>query len=559
MMFGRARLHRLTRDAGFLWRVCGGVIVAGIVLAGIMQALRPDVTRSRTGALLTRAGDWQRRMKSRAFELANPAQPQPAALADWLKELGRGMNMLAPGWKLDAAQKMIDDIRLDRLLQSNTVDETQHALFFDYTKALLLEKGEARDESVHSIGEMAGREPPVRFAGGFNGDLLLLEHKRKEALASYVREGRFEDARDARREAFSLAVGLGDLDTLRQLCTDPRYLREADSKTVATAARLTGQWWLMVRAVAKEQWHRWSHPLALPLALLAAGVWYFLLVYTGSSGRLPHHLLANHSSPDHPGSDPWRWIRFLPPVMAGVASVCLLHFWMETAPYGIHASEQETVTHEILQWVLYVGIPEESVKLALFSLFLPLLLRRRSVSRAALTAGCVGLGFAFDENLGYYLRDGGQTAIGRLITANFLHVAWTGIAGCALYELFRSRFQRAPEFLAAFLGVCAAHGLYDFASTPSAQLMGADFAGIIVVVIMARMYLDRLRPDDGALRHRTISATAVFCTGCALLIASTIIVTVWQTNSMRGATQALKSVVAVFPLALIYVREFREL
>jgi RsiW-degrading membrane proteinase PrsW (M82 family) len=209
--------------------------------------------------------------------------------------------------------------------------------------------------------------------------------------------------------------------------------------------------------------------------------------------------------------------------------------------------------------VLYVGIPEESVKLALFSLFIPVLLRRRSASRAALTAGCVGLGFAFDENLGYYLHEGGHAAIGRFITANFLHIAWTGIAGCALYDLCRSRFHRATEFLAAFLGVCAAHGIYDFASTPSAQFLGVDLAGIIVIVVMARMYFDRLRPDDGELRSRTVSATAVFCLGCALLVAATIVVTVWQMNSMRGATQALKSVVSVFPVALIYGREFREL
>jgi RsiW-degrading membrane proteinase PrsW (M82 family) len=296
----------------------------------------------------------------------------------------------------------------------------------------------------------------------------------------------------------------------------------------------------MVRAIAKVQWKRWSQTLVMPLALLAAGVWYLLLVYTGSGER-------------------WRWIRYLSPVFAGVMSVWLLECWMESNPYGINSDDQKTMGHEIIQWVMYVGVPEESVKLALFALFLPLLLRQGSASKAALTAGCVGLGFAFDENLGYYLHEGGQVAIGRLITANFLHVTLTGVTGSALYELVRSRFHRAPEFLAAFLGACVAHGVYNFASTSSAQVLGVDLAGIIVLAVMARIYLDKLKPEDGELRRRTFSATSVFCTGSALLVAFTMIVTVWQMDSMSGASVALKSLISVFPVALIYVREFREL
>ncbi|MCE9519313.1 MAG: PrsW family intramembrane metalloprotease [Verrucomicrobia bacterium] len=285
---------------------------------------------------------------------------------------------------------------------------------------------------------------------------------------------------------------------------------------------------------------RSSGVLAMPLALLAAGIWYVLIVHTGSGER-------------------WRWIRYLSPVIAGVMSVWLLQSWKEAQPYGINGDDQRTMGHEIIQWVMYVGVPEESVKLALFAVFLPLLLRQGSASKAALTAGCVGLGFAFEENLGYYSNGGGQVVIGRLITANFLHVTLTGVAGSALYQMVRSRFHRATEFIVAFLGVCVAHGVYDFATTSSAHTLGIELAGTIVLAVMARIYLDLLKPDDGELRRRTVSTTSVFCTGCALLIACTIMVTVWQENSMKGASAALKSVIAVFPVALIYIREFREL
>ncbi len=539
MNLDRARLHRLTRDAGFLWRACGGIIAAGLVVAGIMQALRPEAG-GRGGSLkLSYPQEWQLRMKSRAAGLAQSANPQPGALATWIEDLGRGARHEAPDWEFDPVSWQVADIKLAPLLQRNTVDARQRALFSDYVKGLFLAPGEARSDALRRIHEEALRDPAVRFAGGFDGNLLALEGKRREALDAYRREGRFDEAPEARRRAFSLAISLEDKEALLRMCADPRYLREAGSESVSRAARITGDGWLVLRAVAKAQWRRLSQPLVLPLAFLAAGVWYLLLVYTGSGER-------------------GRWFRYLPPVFAGVMSVWLLHYWMEASPYGMNHDDQKTAGHEIVQWILYVGVPEESVKLALFSVFLPLLLRRGSAPKAALTAGCVGLGFALDENLGYYLREGGQVAVGRLVTANFLHVALTGVAGSALYELVRSRFHRAAEFLAAFLGVCVAHGVYNFATTSSAQALGVDLAGIIVLAVAARIYFDRLKPDEGELRRRTLSATSVFCIASALLVAATMIVTVWQRNSMSGATEALRSVLSVFPVALIYVRELRE-
>ena len=285
--------------------------------------------------------------------------------------------------------------------------------------------------------------------------------------------------------------------------------------------------------VASNEW-------VLPLALLAASVWYLILVYSASRER-------------------WRWVRYLPAVLAGVLSVSLLHWWHGALHFGMTEEQQLTPTHEIFQWVMYVGVPEEVAKLLFFLPFIPLLLRNGSASKAALTAGCVGLGFALDENLGYYQNDGGTAAVGRFVTANFMHIALTGILGGWLYELLRSRFHKATEFLLAFLGVAAAHGVYDFSSTESAQNLGVDLVGIVILAMAARFYLDHLRPEELAMRRRTISCTFVFCIGCSLLTGAAILLAVNQAGSMKGAVAALRQTVAIIPVALIYVREFREL
>jgi hypothetical protein len=149
-------------------------------------------------------------------------------------------------------------------------------------------------------------------------------------------------------------------------------------------------------------------------------------------------------------------------------------------------------------------------------------------------------------------------AISRLVTANFLHISLTGIAGAWLFELVRSKFHRASEFLIAFVGVVAAHALYDYATTAEAHAAGIDIAGILILAFSAKMYFEKLRPQDVELRRRTVSCTAVFCIGGAVLTGMVIITAIAEMNSLRGATAALRSIVSIFPIVILFVREFRE-
>jgi hypothetical protein len=188
------------------------------------------------------------------------------------------------------------------------------------------------------------------------------------------------------------------------------------------------------------------------------------------------------------------------------------------------------------------------------------LLHHRSSVKAALTAGCVGLGFALDENLHYFQDWGSFVAIGRLLTANFVHVSLTGILGWHLYELLRSRFHHATEFLTAFCLVVIAHAIYDFSSGKAAAQWGMDFSKIVILVLCARFYLPLLHDTDG--RHPGglhISRTSVFILGTAVLSGVLMIVATWEMGSLDGITLVLKELIGVALFGLIYVREWREL
>ena len=138
------------------------------------------------------------------------------------------------------------------------------------------------------------------------------------------------------------------------------------------------------------QWSRWMHGARFHSRCLPAAIWYIILVHTASR-------------------EPLRWWRYLPPIFAGIASVWLLHWWQGTLNYTTNPDEVPRrppmkSCNGSCTWVL----PEEGGQAFLFAFFLPVLLHHRSGVKAALTAGCVGLGFALDENLHYFRETTGH-------------------------------------------------------------------------------------------------------------------------------------------------------
>jgi hypothetical protein len=160
-------------------------------------------------------------------------------------------------------------------------------------------------------------------------------------------------------------------------------------------------------------------------------------------------------------------------------------------------------------------------KLALFLPFVPILLFRKSRLEMLVTAGCVGLGFAVWENLIYFKQFGSAVAFPRFLTANFFHLALTGVNGLSLCDFLRNPVRGFLPFIGTFALTVVAHGAYDtLASLEQLQIM--MLGAMIIYMLMALWYFRKLR----LLRHSStdqFSIGATFIIGIALL-ASTILV-----------------------------------
>ena len=88
--------------------------------------------------------------------------------------------------------------------------------------------------------------------------------------------------------------------------------------------------------------------------------------------------------------------------------------------------------------------------------------------------------------------------------------------------------------------------------------MGVGMLNIIVLAVLTKYYLDELRPSLAEKPRQTISSTAVFCFGSAAVVGAMMIVAVLQGGGNAVITDSLKSAIGLVPVALIYVREFRD-
>jgi hypothetical protein len=92
-------------------------------------------------------------------------------------------------------------------------------------------------------------------------------------------------------------------------------------------------------------------------------------------------------------------------------------------------------------------------------------LQSRPAPQPALAvAALVGLGFATAENRWFFGGHAEPTLlVGRVFSTTALHVAGTGLCGGALSQAWQRRPRAWARFLATFLAVVVAHGLYDWA------------------------------------------------------------------------------------------------
>jgi len=166
-----------------------------------------------------------------------------------------------------------------------------------------------------------------------------------------------------------------------------------------------------------------------------------------------------------------------------------------------------------------IGLREEITKLLVFLPLIPYLMRQNRPALWLLAAGCVGLGFAIEENLGYIT--GGMNITARFLTANFFHMTLTALVGYQAVRAARQPREHLDEFLQTLALAVVVHGVYNgLMMVP--QVGDGSFFSLMAFVLLAYRYFQVLRSHRPQGRSR-FSLTSIFTAGLVSTIGGALI------------------------------------
>ncbi len=252
----------------------------------------------------------------------------------------------------------------------------------------------------------------------------------------------------------------------------------------------------------------------------------------------------------------WRFGGSLLAVALGVLSIWPTFFFILWQEIDWGLLESRDLGPGLRYFVLGVGLREELAKLLCLLPIMPLLVWKRSELAALLISSCVGLGFAMEENIGYFTRTAGTSTLGRLLTANPLHIALTGLIGLALYRAIRDPRNWGSHAVATFGLMVFAHGLYNAAIILPTFAELAPLSMIVFALIIYQFFreLRTLRTAQG----ETISLSATFLCGISLVIAATFVY-LSATLGCRAALNTLTTdVLGLAIMVYLFLREMPE-
>jgi RsiW-degrading membrane proteinase PrsW (M82 family) len=474
-----------------------------------------------------------------------------AALA-WLWRAPDAMSMVAqpPAREIEAlmasprpdAQRIIELLPLvtrelpadfQRRLVESSLDPAATLVIGSYAESLR----EWRDEPNALLLILAHQPEPAPWANAAVGDLLARRGDFDRARSYLLREVHYHPSPATHAKLVTTLAHHGAFVALGPVVTDAEFAPYFPATLKMRLALHEHRWADAARALITVERETLS-PLPLVAALVAGFAWFLIAVQAGQPLSW------------------WSFRTFAP------SFAVLLGLGASLAARLVSAWQEEIVglrlTGEFLtDFAFYIGnvAPrEELLKLCFVVPFLPWLLTRKNPLETLIVSGCVGLGFAIEGNLQAYQHVGPDGAFGRLLTANFFHLAATGMLGRALVEWIQSRGRKWVRFLGTLVGVMTASAIYNaFMTVPGARWLSAASMLSFFVLSLVFFY-DLRRWRDHATDQLYLSATLVF--GLSLLTGAMLVCAATQ----LGFTAALHSLaINAAGLLLVIVVFFRQL
>lgn len=473
----------------------------------------------------------------------NPAPKTARDYAKLIRSIGdnwQNLNAIGPG--LDPKILGPGGLQLPDLIAQTTLPGNQSDLLSRFLSALTTNR-DAIDSFRTYFESVHAENPTTPLAAGFAAYLHAIAGNNTQALDLYIAEGAFPGASFERRAAITIATKSKDRATLETILPLPGFREQIPRHLEDQVAIITRDF----SALLSNQfahWFRVLHPGYFAVSLINGSIWLIIIFLTLALKK--RHLPIAFVS-----------------VAAGIFSTAVTLALYSLQNFYTGVALTGSLVDDAVYWIAGVGLREEFAKLLCFAVLIPFLRPFNSGALAFACASFVGLGFAIEENNQYFNGTLSSAALPRFLTANFLHLATTGIAGYHLYQLSFGFKRRWEPALGAFLFVVVLHGAYDFLpSTPLEISREIGIASIFIIGILAFNHAKmtgQLRIHD---RSHPVSPLAVFVFGTALILGLSFTTYIAGLHGEITFAQAVsgfgKASLSAIVVAFLFINRFRS-
>lgn len=498
----RIRLYFLSRNPHVLFWTAAAILLIGVLIGRQIEPAKGDGFDS-PATSITHARNGREQRPSIVSELGKQ-KPELARVLDALRD----EELEAP-----RTEALVKAIRLSRLSPQEI--ETATA----YLASVNSELGEPNADLLYQ----AYQAHPVPFANELAGNLFADAGRSELALEHYQKELAIRPGSETTvRKLIEFYWENHDFAKLAELHSNPAHTSLFTTEQTIEIAAHAHRWGEVLRPLWNLQKSAFADKIPVILTTVAGMIWLFLAWQMIQADSLLH----------------FRSWGLLLAVAAGAAStfpVLFLDVFQKEA-WGL--SQTGTLLNDIVFFIAGVGVREEACKLIAFSLFVPVLLKRRSRLESIIFAGCVGLGFAVEENVSYFqMSNDPATAFARFLTANFFHFAATGLTGVALCDTIVDLKKKWWKLPATFIAVSLAHGVYDaFIGLPHHTFTALSLS---CFVFLSLAFFREVSRERGPATDQLFPG-ATLIIGLAILVA-TVIACAAKQGGMDFAIESIKS------------------
>lgn len=531
----KSALYHASRSRGFLWKFAVATLLAGVATGWALSQFQPSGSYLFGERVLARAS---LAVSENDADEAPAEETAPRLLDALATELAEPtLRFIDVLWAVPNLAPHVAAADMNRVRQvlSDRFDATEADLAVRYLAACNL-----RDAAAYSELAARANEPePPRYARFALGQIEMKRENHRAAYELFRREAENDDATESRFMAVQALAAAKDVTTLAALRDDERFAQYVTPYVRLQMAIGARDWWGILKAIPATQIHSYQQNVIL-VAAIAGLAWALFLAHLGEL-RSPFSGTA---------------VLCVAGFVAGVISTTPTIFLviLQDDVFGFSAGED--ILRTFAYYIAGVGAREELCKLLLFVPLLPFLIKRDDELDAFIVAAFVGLGFAIEENGNYFMMSQAASAPGRFLTANFFHLALTGLNGLALFRACTRGMSGVNDLMLVLPMTIMAHGAYDaLLDLPGAE--GSGFLAIIVYVGFSFYMFSRIHPLRNNLRM-TLSLTGSFVIGISLLAAAVIAFQMATLGAEAGASLIFSEMLNSGILVVMFFRQFNE-